>query len=187
MSFMKQTIDMRIRIILSCFVLASLAVSASGQGTVVKLDACRKCDTGRPDEPYVIEVVREFDGIRFSAYFDCELGSVPDCQDKAGLPKRYHPNSITVNDQVVFLGRQLKGTGICLCIPMRLFYGTTAGNTYVVLEMANISYTTVGGGYCYITVKPGSYSISEWQREPASDISPFIHTTEATAANWESR
>lgn len=126
--------------------------NTSTQIKIVDLSpTCRMIDTKRDDIDGVIKVEQTIDSISIYAFFDISLDIPPIC-DKQGIDENYAPNTIKINGAEFHIGADLNGIESSRFIPSRLFK-VTGKTIYVVFEMYNISYTTVGGGYTYIIIQ----------------------------------
>ncbi|MFV0418264.1 MAG: hypothetical protein ACK5KT_06000 [Dysgonomonas sp.] len=140
---------------------------------IIELDISDCCieESNRDNIYGVIQIRRKIEEISISAFIDTELDILPICK-KQTLGKKYSKNTIKINQTELYLKNDLNGIDLSLFIPNRIIYIKKKAKTFIVFEMYNFSYTTVGGGYTYIIIqldqsdKIKSSKIFEYIKEP---------------------
>ncbi len=137
----------------------------------VELSVCCIENAKRPEIYGTIEIKQKISGVSIVAYFDTNLDVIDLCE-KQMLSEDHNQNIIKINNSRLALDNNLNGIDLSLFIPDRLFLITKDKVNYVIFEMYNFSYTTVGGGFTYIMIKMNEsdeidkYKIFEYKKEP---------------------
>ena len=116
------------------------------------LEVCYKPENKGNGIYGVIRIKQNFDDCIILCYFDCAIGALPECE-YGKLNKNYTPNSIMLNNDTLLLGDKLEDIDISLFIPEKIISIKTDINQFIVFEMYNCSYTTVGHWYVYIVAE----------------------------------
>lgn len=136
------------------------------------LEVCYKRDPNRSEIEGVIELKYTIDSVRVSAFMDCDLGIINECDDNIGI---YCKNSVIIAENKLDLGDTINGIYIGYCFPSKLFCIKQHDHRCFIIELENVSYTTVGGGYSYILILLDKnlsivkYYIHPWIKEALSN------------------
>ncbi len=134
------------------------------------LSTCIVKDNTRKDISGIITINETLNETNIRAYFDTNLDIIENCNER--ILDNYSSNTIIIEKSTLSVGDELNGIPITYFIPQRIFSIREDDSYFIVFEMHNFSYTTVGGGYTYIIIQLGEnssiedYKIYEYSKEP---------------------